>query len=57
MSWGSSCLKLGRGGVFGSAPATHAAARADGSTVLLTTKEFEALDRSVFVPLSDIVAE
>ena len=39
---------------FISAPPTHAAAFADGSTGLISTAEFAALDRSQFKPLDEL---
>ena len=43
--------------VFGEAPPTHVAGYSDGSTALLTVKEFAALDRSTLIPLSEIVLQ
>lgn len=40
---------------IGSAPPTHAAAFADGSTALISEAEFAVIDRSVLVPLRDLV--
>ena len=41
---------------FGTAPPTHAVGYSDGSTALLTTTEFAALDRSSLTPLNEILA-
>lgn len=41
--------------IFGEAPPTHAAAYSDGSTALLTAKEFAALDRSTMIPLNQLI--
>jgi hypothetical protein len=39
---------------FGSAPPTHAVGFSDGSHALISTAEFDALDRSAFVPLDEL---
>jgi hypothetical protein len=43
--------------VFGHAPPTHAAAYSDGTTALLTTREFAALDPSKLVSLNEILEQ
>jgi hypothetical protein len=43
--------------VFGTAPPTFAASFSDGSTALLTAKEFDALDRSAFGSLIEIIGK
>jgi hypothetical protein len=40
--------------MFRWAPPSHAVAFSDGSTALISTGEFEALDRSAFTPLNEI---
>jgi hypothetical protein len=42
--------------VFGTAPPTHAIGLSDGSTALISAKEFAAMDKSSFVPLAQILA-
>jgi hypothetical protein len=42
--------------LIGSAPPTHAAAFSDGSTRLISTEEFAAIDRSSLVPLDELLA-
>lgn len=43
--------------LIGSAQPTHAAAFSDGSCRLLSEAEFEAIDRSVLVPLQELLAD
>jgi hypothetical protein len=42
--------------LIGSAPPTHAAAFSDGSSRLISTEEFAAIDRSSLLPLDELLA-
>lgn len=42
--------------LIGSTPPTHAAAFSDGSSRLISTEEFAAIDRSSLVPLDELLA-
>ena len=43
--------------VFGEAPPTHAVGFSDGSSSLLTSREFAGLDRSSLVPLNEVIEQ